>query len=112
MGPVRAGVQSQGALVGSRRPTATTTALPDPPELRPPLSRSIAEGNRAAVNALLERVTELRVVAVRADELERYIDLLEEIAERLESRGIKQWRCGTQIKRDRRLSGLMPTSAS
>lgn len=39
-------------------------------------------------------MTQLRVVAAQDSDLRRYIDLLEEVAEWLEARGIKQWRPG------------------
>ena len=40
-------------------------------------------------------MTELRIVAAQDNDLRQYIDLLEEVAEWLETRGITQWRPGT-----------------
>jgi GNAT superfamily N-acetyltransferase len=37
----------------------------------------------------------LRIVPAQSEDLARYIDLMEEIAEWLEERGIKQWRIGS-----------------
>lgn len=39
-------------------------------------------------------MTELRMVPARDDDLGRYVDLLEEVADWLETRGITQWRSG------------------
>jgi ribosomal protein S18 acetylase RimI-like enzyme len=39
-------------------------------------------------------VTELRIVCAQDQHLGRYIDLLEEVADWLDTRGIKQWRSG------------------
>jgi len=39
-------------------------------------------------------MTELRIVSAQGEDLGRYIDLLEEVADWLEIRGIKQWRPG------------------
>lgn len=39
-------------------------------------------------------MTTPRIVSARSEDLGRYIDLLEEVADRLEARGIKQWRSG------------------
>jgi len=39
-------------------------------------------------------VTTVRIVSARSDDLGRYIDLLEEVADWLAARGIKQWRPG------------------
>jgi GNAT superfamily N-acetyltransferase len=39
-------------------------------------------------------MTELRIVSAEDDDLGRYIDLLEEVADWLETRRIKQWRSG------------------
>ena len=39
-------------------------------------------------------MTKLRIVSAQDDDLGRYIDLLEEVADWLETRGIKQWRSG------------------
>ena len=39
-------------------------------------------------------MTELRIVSAQPEELERYIDLLEEVAAWLDTRGIKQWPVG------------------
>jgi ribosomal protein S18 acetylase RimI-like enzyme len=39
-------------------------------------------------------MTDLRIVVAAGEDLRRYIDLLEEVAEWLEARGIKQWRPG------------------
>ena len=40
-------------------------------------------------------MTALRIVSAQPDDLRRYIDLLEEVAEWLALRGIKQWRPGS-----------------
>jgi len=39
-------------------------------------------------------MTTPRIVSARSEDLGRYIDLLEEVADWLEARGIKQWRSG------------------
>ena len=41
-----------------------------------------------------ERWRNFRIVSAQSDDLGRYIDLLEGVAEWLEARGIKQWRSG------------------
>lgn len=40
-------------------------------------------------------LTDLRIVAAQAGDLDRYLDLLEDVAGWLDSRGIRQWRPGT-----------------
>jgi GNAT superfamily N-acetyltransferase len=40
-------------------------------------------------------MTTLRIISARSGDLDRYIDLLEEVADWLDSRGIKQWRPGS-----------------
>lgn len=40
-------------------------------------------------------MTELRIASAQEDDLGRYIDLLEEVADWLEARGIRQWRPGS-----------------
>ena len=39
-------------------------------------------------------IAELRIVPAQPEDLARYIDLMEEVAEWLEERGIKQWKIG------------------
>lgn len=46
-------------------------------------------------------MTSLRVISAHADDLGQYIDLLEEVADWLASRGIRQWRPGSfHLSRD------------
>ena len=46
-------------------------------------------------------MSDLHIVLAQEDDLERYIDLLEEIADWLEGRGVKQWRAGNfRLSRD------------
>ena len=40
-------------------------------------------------------MTALHIIAAQSDDLERYLDLLEEVADWLAARGIKQWRPGS-----------------
>lgn len=46
-------------------------------------------------------MTELRMIAAQNDDLDRFIDLLEEVADWLNARGINQWRAGSfRLSRD------------
>jgi hypothetical protein len=61
------------------------------------LVRHTAKGDSKMleVDAAVGKITELRIISAQTEDLDRYLDLLEEAAAWLEKRGIGQWPVGS-----------------